>query len=347
MNARPIDLRSDTVTQPTPAMRKAMAEAEVGDDVYGEDPTVNALQAEAAALLGKEAALFVASGTMANQIALKAHTQPGDEVVAHPLAHIVRAESAGGAALAGVQFRPVGEEDGTMDPAKIEAVYQSGENPHFAPTRLICVENTHNLLGGTVWPLERLEAVAAVAKKHKLMLHMDGARVLNAAIALDLRPDKIAAGADSVSMCFSKGLGAPVGSVIAGSKAFVVRCTRYRKMYGGGMRQAGILAAAARYALQHHVERLAEDHAHARLLAEGLAQSKYIAFPNGMPQTNLVFFNLQHPALSLEKLLAGLKERGILVGQAYGTLARAVTHLDVSRKDIEQTVGAVQQLLKN
>ncbi len=347
MNARPIDLRSDTVTKPTPAMRKAMAEAEVGDDVYGEDPTVNALQAEAAALLGKEAALFVASGTMANQIALKAHTQPGDEVVAHPLAHIVRAESAAGAALAGVQFRPVGEDDGTMDPVKIEAVYQTGENPHFAPTRLICVENTHNLLGGTVWPMERLEAVAAVAKKHKLLLHMDGARVLNAAIALDLRPDKITAGADSVSMCFSKGLGAPVGSVIAGSKAFVTRCARYRKMYGGGMRQAGILAAAARHALQHHVERLAEDHAHARLLAEGMAQSKHITFPNGMPQTNLVFFGCTHPTVTLDKLLAGLRERGILVGQAYSTLARAATHLDVSRAEIETTVGAVHELLGN
>jgi threonine aldolase len=347
MAVRPIDLRSDTVTQPTPAMRKAMAEAEVGDDVYGEDPTVNALQEEAAALLGKEAALFVASGTMANQIALKAHTQHGDEVVAHPLAHIVRAESAGGAALAGVHFRPVGEDDGTMDPAKIEAVFQTGENPHFAPTRLICVENTHNLLGGTVWPLAKLDAVAAIAKKHQLQLHMDGARIMNAAIALDMRADKIAAGADSVSMCFSKGLGAPAGSVIVGSKAFITRCVRYRKMYGGGMRQAGILAAAARHALAHHVQRLAEDHANAKLLAEGLAQSKYVSFPNGMPQTNLVFFGCSHPTVSLTQLLAGLKERGILVGTAYGTLARAVTHLDVSRADIEKTVAAASAILKN
>jgi threonine aldolase len=347
MSPRRIDLRSDTVTLPTPAMRKAMAEAEVGDDVFGEDPSVNALQEEAAALLGKEAALFVASGTMANQVALKAHTQAGDEVVAHPLAHIVRAESAAGAALAGVQFRPVGEDDGTMDPAKIEAVIQSGDNPHFAPTRLVCVENTHNLLGGTVWPLAKLDAVAALAKRHKLLLHMDGARIMNAAIALDARADRIAAAADSVSMCFSKGLGAPVGSVIAGPKAYIVRCTRYRKMYGGGMRQAGILAAAARHALKHHVERLAEDHANARLLAEGLAQSRHITFPNGMPQTNLVFFGCAHPTMTLERLLAGLKERGILVGQAYGTLARAVTHLDVGRADVERTVAAVRDLLKN
>jgi threonine aldolase len=347
MSPRRIDLRSDTVTQPTPAMRQAMAGAEVGDDVFGEDPTVNALQEEAAALLGKEAGLFVASGTMGNQIALKAHTQPGDEVVAHPLAHIVRAESAAGAALAGVHFRPVGEDDGTMDPAKIAAVYQSGENPHFAPTRLICVENTHNLLGGKVWPLEKLEAVAVVAKQYRLALHLDGARILNAAIAQDLRPDRIAAGADSVSMCFSKGLGAPVGSVIVGNKAFIARCTRYRKMYGGGMRQAGILAAAARHALAHHVQRLAEDHANARLLAEGLAQHKHIVFPNGMPETNLVFFNCTHPRWPLEKLLPELKARGILVGQAYGTLARAVTHLDVNRADIERTVGAFAEILGN
>ena len=315
--------------------------------MFGEDPSVNALQEEAAALLGKEAGLFVASGTMGNQVALKAHTQPGDEVVAHPLAHIVRAESAAGAALAGVHFRPVGESDGTMDAAMIEAVYQSGENPHFAPTRLICVENTHNFLGGKVWPLDKLEAVAAVARKYKVALHMDGARIMNAAIALDARPERIAAGADSVSMCFSKGLGAPVGSVILGSKAFIARCTRFRKMYGGGMRQAGILAAAARHALKHHVQRLAEDHANARRLAEGLAQSRYIAFPNGMPQTNLVFFECQHPGVSLTELLDRLKERGILIGQSYGTLARAVTHLDVSHADIDETLSAVHAILKN
>jgi threonine aldolase len=346
MPDRRIDLRSDTVTLPTAPMRKAMAEAEVGDDVFGEDPNVNALQEETAALLGKEAGLFVASGTMGNQVALKAHTQPGDEVVAHPLAHIVRAESAAGAALAGVQFRPVGESDGTLDPAQIEAVIQSGENPHFAPTRLICVENTHNFLGGAVWPLDKLEAVAAVARRHKIPLHMDGARLLNAAIALDARPDRIAAGSDSVSVCFSKGLGAPVGSAIVGSKAFIARCVRYRKMYGGGMRQAGILAAAARYALKHHVERLAEDHANARRLAEGLAQSKHIGFPNGMPQTNLVFFECSHPGVSLAQLLARLKERGILIGQSYGTLARAVTNLNVSRADVDDTVSAVHAILK-
>jgi threonine aldolase len=346
MTARRIDLRSDTVTLPSPAMRKAMAEAEVGDDVFGEDPTVNALQEEAAALLGKEAGLFVSSGTMGNQIALKVHTQPGDEVVAHPLAHLVRAESAAGAALAGVQFRPVGENDGTLDPAKIEAVFQTGENPHFAPTRLICIENTHNFHGGTVWPMEKLQAVVGTAKKLKIPLHMDGARIMNAAIALDVRPDRIAAGSDTVSMCFSKGLGAPVGSVILGSKAFISKCVRYRKMYGGGMRQAGILAAAARYALQHNVQRLAEDHANAKLLAEGLAQSKYISFPNGMPQTNLVFFECAHPNVTLAQLLAALKERGILIGQTYSTLARAVTHLDVSRPDIEATVGAVHAILR-
>jgi threonine aldolase len=341
-----IDLRSDTVTRPGPAMRKAMAEAEVGDDVFGEDPTVNALQEEVAALTGKEAALYVATGTQANQVALRAHTQHGDEVVAHPSAHIVRAESAAGAALAGVQFRPVGNPDGTMDPADIEAVWQSGDNPHFAPTRLLCVEDTHNFCGGSVWPLEKLQAVAALARGKRMAVHLDGARLWNAAVAQDLPLAKLAACADSVSLCFSKGLGAPAGSVIVGGKAFIARCLRFRKMYGGGMRQAGILAAAARYAMQHHIARLAEDHANARRLADGLAQSPHIELPFGLPQTNMVFFNCKHPRINLTQLVAALKERGVLVNQSYSTLARAVMHLDVSRQDIDAAVAAVQGVLK-
>ncbi len=342
----PIDLRSDTVTRPGPAMRKAMAEAEVGDDVFGEDPTINALQQEVAALVGKEAALFVASGTQANQVALRAHTQAGDEVVAHPSAHIVRAESAAGAALAGVQFRPVGNPDGTMDPAEIEGVWQSGDNPHFAPTRLVCVEDTHNFCGGSVWPPEKLQAVAALARGKGVAVHMDGARLWNAAVAQEVPLATLAACADSVSLCFSKGLGAPAGSAIAGSKPFIARCLRFRKMYGGGMRQAGILAAAARYALQHHVARLAEDHANCRRLADGMARSPHIELPHGPPQTNMVFFRCRHPRITLTQLVAALKERGVLVGQTHGTLARAVTHLDVSRRDVDAAVAAVHGILK-
>lgn len=340
-----IDLRSDTVTRPGPAMRKAMAEAEVGDDVFGEDPTVNALQEEVAALLGKEAGLFVASGTQANQIALRAHTQPGDEVIAHPMAHIVRAESAAGAALAGVQFRMAGGNDGTLVAAEIEAAYQDGSNPHFAPTRLVCIENTHNFCGGAVWPLEKLHAVAEVARRKGIAVHMDGARLWNAAVAQDVPLAKLAGYADSVSLCFSKGLGAPVGSIVVGSKPFIARCLRFRKMYGGGMRQAGILAAAARYAVKHHIDRLAEDHANARRLADGLRQSKYIELPYGTPATNMVFFGCSHPRVTLTQLVAALRERGVLVGQTYSTLARAVCHLDVSRGQIDTAVSAVHAIL--
>ncbi|MBI4082576.1 MAG: aminotransferase class I/II-fold pyridoxal phosphate-dependent enzyme, partial [Candidatus Lambdaproteobacteria bacterium] len=297
-----IDFRSDTVTRPTPAMRKAMAEAEVGDDVFGEDPTVNALQDEVAALFGKQAALFVSSGTMANQVALKAHTQSGDEVVAHPQAHIVRAESAGGAALSGVHFRTVGNADGTVTAEQVLGVYQAGDDPHYAPTRLVCLENTHNACGGKAIGLAGIEAVARVARAKRLALHLDGARVLNACIALDVKPARMAAPFDSLTLCFSKGLGAPVGSIIAGRRDFIARCTRFRKMFGGGTRQAGILAAAARHALAHHVERLAEDHANARRLAEGLLETGQVELPYGLPETNIVFFRATSPQVSQERL---------------------------------------------
>jgi threonine aldolase len=341
-----IDLRSDTVTKPGPEMRKAMAEAEVGDDVYGEDPTLNALQEEVAELFGKEAALFVPSGTMANQISLKAHTQPGDEVIIHPWAHICRAESGAGAALSGVQFRQVGNPDGGMDVEEVSASIQTGENPHHAPTRLICMENTHNFCGGSIVPVENIEAVATVAREHGVAMHLDGARVLNAAVALDVRPDKIAAGFDSGTLCFSKGLGAPVGSIIYGSRAFIKRCVRYRKMFGGGMRQAGILAAAARYALNHHVSRLAEDHGNARLLAEGMEESSHLHLPRGMPESNIVFFSCDHPSISIEELVAGLRQKGVLIGAPSGGAARAVTNLDVTREDIATAVAALHEVLK-
>lgn len=340
-----IDLRSDTVTLPSEDMRKAMAGAEVGDDVYGEDPTVNALQEEVAELFGKEAALFVPSGTMANQVSLKAHTQAGDAVIIHPWAHIVRAESGGGAALSGVQFSPVGNPDGSMDAGEVEEAIDTGENPHHAPTRLICMENTHNFSGGGVLSMEAMESVAGVARKHKVPMHLDGARVLNAAVSLDVRPDKIAACFDTGTLCFSKGLGAPVGSIIYGSKEFVKRCLRFRKMYGGGLRQAGFLAAAARFALKHNVERLAEDHANARLLAEGFQAIPHIDLPKGMPDTNLLFFTCKHAKYSTAQLVEALKGEGILIGGANGGISRAVTHLGISRGDVEKTVAAANTIL--
>lgn len=345
MGAPLIDLRSDTVTQPTPGMRKAMMDAEVGDDVYGEDPNVNALQEEAAALLGKEAALYVPSGTMANQIALKTHTQAGDEVIAHPLAHLIRAESAAGAALAGVQFRTLGNPDGSLPVDEVKRAISTGENPHYAPTRLICMENTHNIVGGMVLPLENIDAVAEVARAHGVPMHLDGARVLNAAAALDVKPDRITGAFETTTLCFSKGLGAPVGSIVAGRKDFIGRCRRFRKMYGGGMRQAGFIAAAARYALEHHVGRLAEDHEHARLLAEGIEANQHLQLVYGMPQTNIVFFTCRHPRLTAEHLVAELAKRGILVGGpgAYGL--RAVTHLNVDRQGIEKAIAALNEVL--
>jgi len=345
MTERTIDLRSDTVTKPTPAMHEAMMAAEVGDDVYGEDPNVNALQEEVAALLGKEAALFVPTGTMANQIALKSHTQPGDEVIAHPMAHLVRAESGGGAALSGIQFRTLGNPDGTLPLEEVgEAIY-TGDNPHYAPTRLICMENTHNFAGGALISPEHIEGVAEKAREQGVAMHLDGARVLNAAVALDVKPTRITGAFDSTTLCFSKGLGAPVGSVVAGSRDFIAKAYRYRKMYGGGMRQAGYLAAAARYALDHHVNRLAEDHENARLFAEGLMEIPHMKLVYGMPQTNIVFFASDHPRFGTALLVTEMKNRGVLVGNSGPYNARAVTHLDVTRADIEQSLAIVREIL--
>ncbi|MDH5751285.1 MAG: low-specificity L-threonine aldolase [Deltaproteobacteria bacterium] len=345
MAQRMIDLRSDTVTRPGTAMREAMASAEVGDDVFGEDPSVNALQTEAANLLGKEAALFVPSGTMANQVALKAHTSAGDEVIIHPDAHIVRAESAAGAALAGVQFRYVGEPDGSLDPERVAPLISDGANPHFAPTRLICLENTHNFAGGSVIPLERMRELSTLARERGLPLHLDGARLLNAAAVLKVAPAEITALVDSTTLCLSKGLGAPVGSLIAGRADFIRRCLRFRKMYGGGMRQAGILAAAGRYALAHNVARLGEDHENAALLARGLLETGHIKLLHGLPQTNLLFFSLEHPRLDVPALAAELARRGVLIGALGPAMARAVTNLDVSRDDIQTALAQISDIL--
>jgi len=270
---------------------------------------------------------------MANQIALKTHTQPGDEVIIHPLAHLVRAESGGGAALSGVQFRTLGNPDGTLPLEQVAGAIYRGDNPHYPPTTLICLENTHNVAGGTVLPVEHVEAVSA------------GARVLNAAVALDIQPERITRHVDTTTLCLSKGLGAPVGSVVAGSRAFIARALRFRKMYGGGMRQAGFLAAAGRYALRHHVARLAEDHANARLFADGLAANPHLELANGPPQTNIVFFRSRHPRITLEQLIAGLARRGVLIGGAGAYGARAVTHLDVDRAGIERALAAFHEVL--
>jgi threonine aldolase len=333
---RHIDLRSDTVTRPTPAMREAMARAEVGDDVYGEDPTVNRLQERVAALLGKPAALFFPSGTMANQAALRLHTRPGDVVIAARDAHVLRAEAGAASALSGLQIRSIGRR-GVFGADELRAALHP-DDVHVAPTTLLAAENTHNFAGGRVFPTELLAGAARAAREAGLALHLDGARLWNAAVALGVELRTLAAPFDTISVCLSKGLGAPVGSLVAGSDAQVGRLRRIRKMYGGGMRQAGVLAAAGLFALDQHVARLAEDHANARRLARGLAALGFAI--EGEPETNIVMFC----AAEDPPLQTAARERGVLLSRAGPGRLRAVTHLDVSGADVDEALDRLKPL---
>ena len=330
-----VDLRSDTVTRPTRAMRLAMAEAEVGDDVYGEDPTVRRLEERVAELLGTEGALFTPSGTMANQIALKAHTRPGDEIIIGKDAHCWRHESGALAALAGVQTQMMA--DFRFTAAEVRAAFKPESDPYVAPTRVVAVENTHNMGGGLLWDASQLGEVTAAAHALGMVTHLDGARLWNAAAATGTTEKELARGFDSISVCLSKGLGAPVGSVVAGSRDFIKRCHRLRKMYGGGMRQAGILAAAGLYAIEHHRTRLAEDRANAQLLASLLAESA--AFQVARVETNIVMIDVAtgDPAA----ILARAKEAGVLLGMAGPRRIRAVTHLDVDSEGMRRAATAL------
>ena len=331
-----IDLRSDTVTQPTAAMRAAMLEAPLGDDVFGDDPTVNALQDRIAAMLDKEAALFVPSGTQSNLVAIMSHCQRGDEYIVGQMAHTYRWEGGGAAVLGSVQPQPLDHQpDGTLALDAIAAAVKPDDS-HFARTRLLCLENT---LGGKALPLEYMAKATAVARQHGLATHLDGARLFNAAIKLGVSAHDIAEHFDSVSVCFSKGLGAPVGSALVGSREFIRGAHRWRKMLGGGMRQAGVLAAAARYALDHHVQRLAEDHALAQRLADGLQGLPGLTVEP--PQTNIVFADLQGPRAN--GLMAHLKSRGVLATGLYHL--RFVTHLDVDAAGVDHAVAAVREYL--
>lgn len=325
-----IDLRSDTVTRPTPAMRAAMAEAEVGDDVLGEDPTVHALEAEVAALLGKEAALFVSSGTMGNQLAIATHTRPGDEVIVGEGAHVVFYESGAGAALSGVQFAVAGS-GGTFGPEDVAARVHA--TAYYCPrTSLVCVENTHNRAGGRIFPQDRVRAVAEVARARGLGLHLDGARLWNASAATGLDVATLAAPFDTVSVCFSKGLGAPVGSALVGSRDAITRARRLRKMWGGGMRQVGILAAAALHALRHHRARLGEDHDNAKRFASALADAEGLRVELAEVDTNIV--NVATPGVSADAVAAAARELGVLVNPTGPDRLRAVMHLDVRPEDV-------------
>ena len=355
------DLRSDTVTHPTDAMRRAMADAEVGDDVFGDDPTVNALEARAAALLGKEAGLFVASGTMGNLVSLLAHLPRGHEAIAGASTHTVMDEAGGHAVVAGATIRALAErDDGTMDPAEIAEAFRDPTDYHEPPTGLIVLENTHAHSGGRPFTLEYTREVAAIAHERGVPLHVDGARFFNACVALGLAPDELAAPADTVTFCLSKGLSAPIGSVVVGPAPFIDRARRARKLVGGGMRQVGVLAAAGLVALQDGdagmIDRLAEDHGNARRLAVGLAELSGVHSPGGMAQpetgpldparflTNFVLFRVDRDRSAF---LAAMEARGVLlVPYAHGQI-RAVTHFGVTAADVDRVVAAAAEVLRD
>ena len=344
-----VSLFSDTGTQPTAAMRAAMAAAEVGDEQEGQDPTVNRLQERVAGLLGTESALWFPSGTMCNLVAVKLHTQPGDVVIAEAQAHVVRAESGGAALASGVLVETIRTERGIFTADELEAAFDRVHTvpaPWGAPAGLICVEQTHNLGGGSVWPLAALDAVAACAREHGVPVHMDGARLLNACTASGEPPAAYAARVDSLWIDFTKGLGAPIGAVMAGSRAFVHRARRYKQLFGGGMRQAGIAAAGCLHALDHHVERLAVDHEHARLLVRGLDALDGIRLRSREPETNIVFFDARGLGIGNAEFLDRLAASGVRMSSIGGWI-RAVTHLDVSRADIERVITAIRDIARS
>ena len=337
-----IDLRSDTVTLPSPEMRQAMANAELGDDVFGEDPTVNRLQELAAAMLSKEAALLVTSGTQGNLTALLTHCHRGDEVILGKLSHTTLFEVGGASALGGLIMKTVRNgREGHLDLGEVRAAIRPPDD-HFARTGLICVENTHNLCGGTVLDDEDLSAVRDLADQHDLPIHMDGARLFNAAAALNAPVSRLAAFADSVTFCLSKGLGCPVGSILCGSREFIAEARRYRKMLGGGMRQAGVIAAAGVYALENMVDRLAEDHENARLAAEGLAEIPGIELAPP-PQTNLLYFTVD--GWKLPEFVRRLEESGVLCFDEGGRI-RWVTHFGIERADVEEAVARLRSVVE-
>jgi threonine aldolase len=337
-----IDLRSDTVTRPTPGMRAAMQAAEVGDDVFHEDPSVNRLEEKVAALLGKEAALFVPSGTMSNQIGVKAHTQPGDELLCDVNCHIYNNEAGGPAALSGVMCRTVEGDFGVLDVTQLDGKVR-GANEHHARTRLVCLENTHNKGGGRVYPLEKIQAISSWARRHGLAMHLDGARLWNAVVASGVPAKTWGEPFDSVSVCFSKGLGAPVGSALAGPREYVARARRVRKLFGGGMRQAGVIAAAALYALENHVERLAEDHRNARVVAGAIADTPGLRLSPPEVETNLIWFEVDPELGPAKAVAAALKERGVHVHVMGPQTLRACTHLDVSAAQAERAAELVRR----
>ena len=337
----PVDLRSDTVTKPSAGMRAAMAEAEVGDDVLGDDPTVERLQRRAAELLGKPAALYVPSGTMANQLAIRCACEGGDEIICAESTHSFHYETGGPAALSGASIRTLEGERGVFSGRQVRDAVRPPDS-HFPRSRMVIVENTNNRGGGNIWPLERIAEVTEVAREHRLHMHLDGARLMNACVARGCAPTEFTRYFDSIAMCFSKGLGAPIGSILAGSESLIGRAHRFRKMFGGGMRQVGVIAAAALYALDHNVDRLAEDHANARRLAEGWAELPGIVLDPATVETNIVVFDIDASRLGTAAEFAKrLEERGVRLFDVGPTRCRAVTHLDVDAEGIERAITIV------
>jgi len=341
-----IELRSDTFTRPSPEMRKAIAEAEVGDDVFAEDPTINELQKMAAEMCGKETALYVPSGSMANQISLKSHTQPGDEIIVEESAHVYNYEGGGPAFVSGLVIRAVKGKRGAFTLDQV-AERIKPKKPHFAPITLICFENTHNYAGGAVFPLENIIEISEFARKNNIKTHLDGARIFNASIASGIEPKEYAKHVDSLSFCLSKGLGAPVGSLVLGNKEFIERAHRYRKILGGGMRQAGILAAAGIYALKNNVKRLEEDHKKAKKLGAAIEEIEgFSVCFDGIIDTNIVIFEINRQGLTNQKVVDILHENGVRMLTAGPGKIRAVTHLDVSDDEIDEAIKIMYKLFK-
>jgi len=332
-----IDLRSDTVTKPSPAMREAMMAAEVGDDVFGEDPTVNRLQDHLARLFQKDAAMFVPSGTMGNQICVKLHSLPGNEIICEADCHIFKYEAGGAGLLSGVQTHLIAGTRGVISAEEVNSAINSRDDIHASPTALIALENTHNRAGGTIYPLDEIKKIAVVAREHNVPMHLDGARLFNACVASGLKPSDYAPHFDTISICFSKGLGAPVGSAVVGSAELIARARYFRKALGGGMRQAGILAAAAFFALENNVSKLQYDHQRARHLAETIAKIPVFRIDMSSVQTNIVIFDTL--AESSDVVVQKLAAHGILSIPFGPSRVRLVTHLDLDDNDIAQTIS--------
>jgi threonine aldolase len=340
-----IDLRTDTVTQPTAGMRRAIAEAVVGDEQKREDPTVIALEERGAELLGQEEAVFLPTASMANQIALRLLSEPGDEVIAEAEAHVFRSELGGPAVHSGLVMKSLPSADGRFGPEQVRAAVNPPGDLHAPPTRIVSLENTHNGGGGRVWPLELVREVAAESRRHGLAVHLDGARLLNAAVASGTPAASYGAAVDTVTLCLSKGLGCPLGALVAGSRERMAKARRLKHLFGGAMRQAGIVAAAGVYALDHHVERLADDHANARRLVEGLAEAG-LPVDVGQVETNFVLLDVGALGLGADDAVARLRAEGVLLSfAARRDVLRAVTHLDVSREDVERAVELIPQAL--